>query len=573
MEASSDSDAQGFNGGTGNEDPNGDGDGEPGGTDTPPEQELEESFRVPVVTGRFVWSANPESGRVALIDADSFEVRSVDAGLEPTFVAAVPGDSEDQQAAVVLNLGSNDASILRVDAEGEVTEVRLPIHAEANTTTVSADGRWAIVWTDARRLAGADVTDGFQDITVLDLFEEASTRLSVGYRPTAVQFDVARGRAYVVTEPGVSEIDLGGETPRAVSLIAVEQSPELSASSDVSLTSDGHYALVRYAEQRVISVLELSSGVQVDVNLSGIVTDLDVSNDGSTCVAVVRDPVGPGPMPQPTADGGTEADAGDLPALDGGLSDAGIDAGSSTGAPEPDAAVPSEDGGVVIPPEPGSEIFVFAPAELFGAADPALAFEHIVVPGERFGSVVISPRADTVMLYTNATESDRLTVVDLEAQTHKTMSLRSPVLAAFASEDGEHGVVLQRPSSAEDVVSRKPGAFSLVPLRAERAPKIVGTDAPPLHVAMAPVGETTRALITVGDPATGIFATHLADLETLQTDPVRLASAPLSTGMVLASEKGFVAQAHPEGRITFVGLSDAAVRTLTGFELAAKVVE
>ena len=37
--------------------------------------------------------------------------------------------------------------------------------------------------------------------------------------------------------------------------------------------------------------------------------------------------------------------------------------------------------------------------------------------------------------------------------------------------------------------------------------------------------------------------------------------------------KGFVAQAHPDGRITFVDSKTGEVRTITGFELATQVVD
>ena len=41
----------------------------------PPETELEQTFLAPVVTGKFVFSANPKSGRVAVIDAESYKNR------------------------------------------------------------------------------------------------------------------------------------------------------------------------------------------------------------------------------------------------------------------------------------------------------------------------------------------------------------------------------------------------------------------------------------------------------------------------------------------------------------------
>jgi hypothetical protein len=63
---------------------------------------------------------------------------------------------------------------------------------------------------------------------------------------------------------------------------------------------------------------------------------------------------------------------------------------------------------------------------------------------------------------------------------------------------------------------------------------------------------------------------HLASLE--QTF-IPLASPPLAAGMVPSANRAFVAQAHPEGRITFVNLDDGSEHTLTGFELGAKVTQ
>ena len=45
------------------------GSGGSGGAPLPPETELESSYEVPVATGQFIWVANPQSGRVAYVDA------------------------------------------------------------------------------------------------------------------------------------------------------------------------------------------------------------------------------------------------------------------------------------------------------------------------------------------------------------------------------------------------------------------------------------------------------------------------------------------------------------------------
>ncbi len=52
-----------------------------------------------------------------------------------------------------------------------------------------------------------------------------------------------------------------------------------------------------------------------------------------------------------------------------------------------------------------------------------------------------------------------------------------------------------------------------------------------------------------------------------------LASPPIAVGIAAASATGFVAQNYTEGRITFVDLDGGGARTITGFELGARVVQ
>src|SRR5262245_54299340 len=59
-----------------------------GGSNLPPEREVESSYKTPVATGMFVWVANPTSGRVAYVNAQTMAVRTVEAGNGPTFLAA-----------------------------------------------------------------------------------------------------------------------------------------------------------------------------------------------------------------------------------------------------------------------------------------------------------------------------------------------------------------------------------------------------------------------------------------------------------------------------------------------------
>ena len=256
----------------------------------PPEEHVESSFGAPVATGRYVWIANPSSGRVAYIDATTLAIKIVDAGNAPTWLAAVPSKA-DEDVAVVLNVLSRDATVLRAKG-GALTTASLPVPSSGNAWAVSPDGRWATAWTDARRVESPDPIDGYQDVTVLDLRagKEQATPLTVGYRPLAMGYDGASKRAFAVTQDGVSVIDLGGDEPTVVNNVPLGPDPLEDASQRaVSITPDGAYALVRREGKATIGVVSLDDASRADVELPGAATDLALSADGSQAVAVVRD--------------------------------------------------------------------------------------------------------------------------------------------------------------------------------------------------------------------------------------------------------------------------------------------
>ena len=253
----------------------------------PPEKEVESSYGAPVATGKYVWVANPSSGRVAYIDAVTLEIKLVDAGNGPTYVAPIPDAADD--VAIVLNVLSSDATVLRASSSG-LTALSLPVPSSGNGWSVSTDGHWAIAWTNARFVKSPDPVEGYQDITVLDLTPgaEKATALTVGYRPYAISFDAASGRAFAVTEDGVSVVALtGAPSPAVIKNVAFASKP-LPVAPEVSITPDGAYAILR-SDAPSIGVLSLADGARVDVPLPGSPTDLDLSADGATAVAVIRD--------------------------------------------------------------------------------------------------------------------------------------------------------------------------------------------------------------------------------------------------------------------------------------------
>jgi hypothetical protein len=116
-----------------------------------------------------------------------------------------------------------------------------------------------------------------------------------------------------------------------------------------------------------------------------------------------------------------------------------------------------------------------------------------------------------------------------------------------------------------------------VPVAKNLPAKIQGTAAPTVHAATAPnlaamlaVGDT-RALVTVSDGSLSV--SYLVSMPELTVDTFELDSVPLphGSGLVPDANQAFVAQKHPEGRITFIDLDTKQRRTLTGFELSTKV--
>ncbi len=465
-----------------------------------PEQEVESDYEAPVATGKFVWVANPKSGRVAYVNASTLEVRTVDAGNGPTYLAAVPGQADD--TAIVINVLSEDATLLKAAAGGTTTR-SFKVARGANAWAFSADGRYAIAWADARKVKNAPRTEGFQDLTVMDLTSGAVTVLAVGYRPVAVGFAAGAPRAHAVTQDGVAIVDLSTSPPRVTKNVPISDNPlEDPGTRDVAVTPNGQLALVRRDGSAEVTVLSLDTGARAKVTLSGPATDLDLTDAGTRAVAVVRDKAQVAILPVP-------------------------------------------------------EIF----------QNPS-TFTTVDVTGETIGSVALAPGGATGLLYTNASAVERLTVLRLGPPPEvRTVKLYSPVLAAFVAPDARHAVVVHDKTAGP---SGSPGAFSLVPIGAEPLPaKIVATQAPPSAVAMT----NDRAVVAERADTTKVYGAYLGRTPELMVERYALASPPIAVGVVQGAKRAFVAQEHPEGRITFIDLDTGLARTLTGFELASRVVD
>jgi hypothetical protein len=473
-------------------------------TTLPPETELESSYGAPVATGKFVWIANPASGRVAYINAVTLEINVVDAGNAPTYLTAVP--TADDDVALVLNVLSHDATLLRAK-DGNVTAQSFDVPSSGNEWAVSRNGRFAIAWTDARLVDSPDPIDGFQDVTVLDLTQAAagSTALNVGYRPVAMAFDEKGEHAFAVTQDGITVIGLAGAQPEVIKNIKLGATQGDATTHDVAITPDGSLALVRREGDPTVAVFSLTTGDETDVLLPGPVTDLDLSPDGKVAVAVVRDL-----------------------------------------------------GEAVLLPIPGI------------VSDPTV-FATVAIQGTVVGSASLAKESPLAFLYTNAVPSSILSVIDTSDALKPPASFKlwAPVSSVFPTPDASHAIVLHTTTGFEN--SQYPAAMSVVPVLADLPAKLEGLDGLPISVAIAPQGH--RALVATGNESDKAYRLYVAAMPSLEVTKVTLASQPISVGIVAGVDRGYVAQKHPDGRITFVDFKTGEIRTLTGFELASQVVD
>ena len=472
------------------------------GSDLPGEQELESTFRSPVASGKFVWIANPVSGRVAYVDAATLYVETVRAGNGPTYMAAVPDPVDD--VAIVINAASGDATMLRKRLDGAITTKRSLIHERANSWSVSSSGHWAIAWSDFRVAPSLRPSDAFQDITVIDLESNASSAqltsvaLTVGYRPTSVVFNADETEAYVVNHDGISVIDLDGSGSTVSRLIPTSDDPfEASGSGDVSITDDGAYAFVRRNDDSIITILSLSGGVSTEVVLPGRCTDLDLSADGTLALAAVRETNQIAVLPIPSI-----------------VSSPGI-------------------------------------------------FELVTVDNVVVGSVSLASAASVGIAYSNASDQERAVSIDF-GQTPavvRPIKLYSRVKSAMLAPNGRTGLVIHGDGSS----------YSLLVLDSQLPPKLASTVGQITQAAITSDG--SRIVLASRNDARKEYAAYFIDALSQHITTHVLPSPPVAVGIVPEASRAYVAQEHPDGRITFFDLDTGTARTLTGFELSARVVE
>lgn len=560
-EAGSDGDGNG-DGGSASD---GAGTGEP-----PPEEEEEADFRVPRASGRFVYSASEVTDSVAVIDSSNLGIDVVGVGRGPTVVVPIIPPDGRVGGVAVLDQASNDVALLTTTDAAQSSVRIVDVTPGANNLAVTGDGRFVFAYHDVdgpEALGpGSD-----QELTVIDTTNDLVSPMTVGAHPRAIEFDDAGRTAYVVTADGVNVVDLStAMLDGKPDIVRVHVDDGLDPSLlEVQVAPNHGIALARVDGDARLVITDLVTRAQDVVELARIPTDLDISEDQSFAVLMLPTTEGshfveitlppgatpevrmhpvsgeyvglahlapegdtmvlyttqnpPGAEPDPPGGGDTDSTSGpsdtDTDTATGTDTDAGMGSSSTTTA----AGGESSSGGE---PEPDDSDPVDPDAD---------------------------PRLRTTIARRNGGGWD----------TSITLFVDRPVHAVGIAPDGANGVLVH-----DQVEASIPFAYTLLDLAKEYPIKKLQTvEVEPGPILFTPAGDRAVVLLTDGG---GVRRADQVDLRTFIVQSLGLGSPPRGAGYVEATDKVFVSQEHPIGRITFIDAL-GSIQTVTGFALGDAV--
>ena len=477
----------------------------------PPEVEAQQD--PPAAGKRYVYVAVPRQNMVVKIDSQTLKVRSVKVGQDPGALRTLKG----QDVAVLLNRKSATATVLRSRADGGDDLVTINTAPNLNNLALAPDGSFGVAFFDVSRATGelTGKQSSFQDVTLLRLTKgkEAAVNLTVGFRPTGVQFASDSSRAFVVTEHSVSVIDPTKVTkPAILPSVALLKDPLAEPKPDeVLITPDGKLALARQTGVKGIRAVDLTTRAITDVALSGEATDLDLTAGGKVAVVVMRA-------------------AAEVALLD-------------------------------------------IPADL---TDPS-GIDTLATGKYTAGQATLTKDGKRAFLFTNATSQEVLLMADLDSRKLSVHPLQKGVRTVYAAPDGKRALVLHNkvagaPSKSDGLETYidKSHGYSLLDVGLGFA-KLQLTTTDPGQVAFA--ADSSAAYVTLSDSKLKVQAVEAMDLSSFLINSVALGSPPVGLGVIAATKQVYVPQSHHLGRVTFIDIKTHQTRTVTGFELNSQVIE
>jgi hypothetical protein len=569
-----------------------------------PEQETDFEFSAPAVVGDKVYVANETLNSVAVIDSQTLSISTRLVGFRPTEVVGpdaerVSVDPSDDTNVMVLNEGSRSVSVIATDSE-QVTNVK--VMAQANAIAMDPTGTASVVWYDP---ANAKATDPAGDLSSVSVVRDGvSHEISVGFHVRDVSFDHAGEVALVLSDDGISRIDLTSLAGDAISAPTPIVPPTYQTNQpedlEVLVSSDAKWAVTRSAGFQGAVLLEVETGKHHFLALPETPTDIDLiertASDGEPLeilimlrnagqavratlpdgfTAAAEEIETPAIVPMTSHDAGMDAGA-----------DAGMDAGMDADVLDADVSDASSQG----------DPFTF-PSGITG-------FEVIDVQVASLGAASVSLDGQTALLFTTLNQETRAVLLDLEAaagedpvdatpvdQIQRTLVFEKGVRGALSDRNGQTFLVLHSkvdgpiPADATpadpEYIARSWGVSTVDVDSA--ASRLVLTKHEPGQASLwtprddaSEQGDAKVFLIfKTPDSAADTEPSHrdvlTINLRSFATDSFRVPSVPEGLGPIRSAGRIYISQRHPQGRMTFVDVNSGARQTITGYQLNAGI--
>jgi hypothetical protein len=459
-----------------------------------PEEEEDFEFSAPAVIGERVYVANETLNSVAVIDSRNLSISTRLVGFRPTQIAGPDAERvepADDAKVMVLNEGSRSVSILDTDDDGVEN---VGVMARANAMQMDPTGRAAVVWYDPERAKSSDPAGDLSSVTVVA--DGTSHEVSVGFNVRGVYFDDAGTSALVLTDDGISKIDLttidGDHIAPPKEVIPPMASHIMPEQLEVLVSSDGQWALTRSSAFNGVALMEIDTGEHHYLELPDIPTDIELiegddereilvmlRNRGQVVRATIPDGFTQAADAMDTSqqtqansadaglvdagdagtdaggtlvDGGSDADAG-LPdggtTSDGGtMSDGGLPDGGTPDGGLPDGGTNS-DGGTTAPDAHAGDAGSVGDASSgdAGSSDAGddtpwfpsgiTGFEVIDVVVDGLGAASIARDGATALLFSTIGEEKRAVLLDLGDAEQRTLAFEKGVRGALSDRSGQ----------------------------------------------------------------------------------------------------------------------------------------
>lgn len=472
----------------------------------PAEKEPEPDFGAPEGSPNYVYIPAAGTDRIIRVAGDTLQVSLIEVASQPTVCKVIPG----QDAAVVLHRGSDEVAIIRSSAAGDEVQT-LPVLAHCNALAIDPTGQNALVWYSYAAAKPGDPVGSFQGLSLLRLGPGAPSTLSVsvGFRPSDVHFTADGKKAMVVTDDGVSVLELAKlKDGDIVSAVPLSKKPLSKVEREVLTTDDGIWAVMREADKSALTIVHLPSKQIGEAKLDAPPTDLDLVPGAKAVLAVVRD-------------------AGQVAMVD-----------------LPDAPTPS---------------YVVKTASM---GDLVAGLARLTDDGKT--AILYTSVAGIEQVATLDIKTGDVAAVAIRKTVDNLLIMPGTRKAIILHKPGK-GPGYDDPT--EKFVDDAQG-YTLFDLDTGYT-KLVLTPVHPLEVAFA--ASPAKAWLLLPDPAGVSHLVQEADLASFQTADTALGSAPQHARYLQKAGLLAVTQDHPSGRITFVDAETGAAKTVTGYELNGKV--